>query len=117
MKKIFYFIIITQIFLQNKLTFASENITWLPNNDLRNGNIHIDDIPHVILNAINFFIWIAWTISVIFIIIWAYKYLFGSLDNQTDKWKDTIFMAIIWFILSACAYLIVKFVIDNFAWK
>lgn len=115
MKKIIYLIIF--IFISTNNVFASENITWISNKDLKEWNITIDNIPGVIVNATNFFIAIAGTISVIFIIIWWYKYLFGSLEWNTDKWKDTIFVAIIGFIIASCAYLIIKFIVDNFVWK
>lgn len=113
MKKIFLIITLFIAFL-NK-TFADWWITWMSESKLRNWDFTYNDIPDIIVNATEIFLWIAWTISVIFIIIWAYKYLFGSLEWNTDKWKDTLVMAIIWFVISVSAYLIIKFVLDNFS--
>lgn len=115
MKKIFYSIVL--FFILTLPTFAADWwILWSKTaEELRKWDITIDDIPNIIVYATNFLIWIAWTISVIFIIIWAYKYLFGSLEGNSDKGKDTIYMALVWFAISACAYLIIKFIFDNFA--
>ncbi len=74
----------------------------------------LSDIPNMIKNIIEFFIGIAWTIAIIFIIIWAYKILFGSLQQDKTKWKDTIIMAIWGFIIAALAWFIVQFIFDNF---
>ena len=82
-------------------------------NALRTWDIHIDDIPVMIQWAINFFMGIAWTVAIIFIIIWAYKILFGSLEQDKTKWKDTIIMAIGWFALASLAWFIIKMIIDN----
>ena len=118
MKKIFYTFMWYILSLQ--LTFADWWILWnfswtWDETDvaLKNWNIHIDDIPVIIKGAINFFIWIAWTIAVIFIIIWAYKILLGSLEQDKTKWKDTIIMAIGWFAIASLAWFIIKLLIDN----
>ena len=76
--------------------------------------ITLKDIPEMIKSAIEFFIWIAWTIAVIFIIIWAYKILFGSLQQDKTKWKDTIIMALWGFVIATLAWFIVQFIFDNF---
>ena len=81
---------------------------------IRTWEIHLDDIPNVIHSLINTFIWIAWTVSVVFVIVWAYKVLFGSFENEHTKWRDTIVMAITGFAISVLAWFIVKFVFDNF---
>lgn len=128
MKKINY--IISAIFIKLfliKATFAEKNtdswILW----DFRNGNseetaeairrwdIHLDDIPEIIKNAIDFGLGFAGTIAVIFIIIWAYQVLFGSLEQDTTKWKNTIIMAIWWFVIASLAWFIIKLIIDNLA--
>ena len=102
-------------------TYAAEDL-WLfwsdsscvKQSDMRTWNIHIDNIPCMIQWAINFFLWIAGTIAVIFVIIWAYKILFGSLSQDKTKWKETIFMALAGFALAALAWKIIQLVIDNF---
>jgi RsiW-degrading membrane proteinase PrsW (M82 family) len=76
--------------------------------------ITLNDIPNMIKSAIEFFISIAWTIAVIFVIIWAYKILFGSLQQDKTKWKDTIIMALWGFVIATLAWFIVQFIFDNF---
>ena len=80
---------------------------------IRKWDIHLDNIPDMIKNAIDFFINIAWTVAIIFIIIWGYKILLGSLESDKSKWKETIIMALTWFILASLAWFIVKIIIDN----
>jgi hypothetical protein len=120
MKKIIYIIIsyITMI----QVSFAEDKwywwILWNFKGDdtekaLRTWDIHLWDIPIMIRNAIDFFITIAWTVAIIFIIIWAYKILFWSLEQDKTKWKDTIIMAIWWFALASLAWFIIKLIIDN----
>ena len=81
---------------------------------LRSWDIWFWDIANMITNAINFFMWIAATVSVIFIIIWAYKILFGSISQDKTKWRDTILMAIWGFIIASLAWFIIKIILDNF---
>jgi len=101
-----------------KMTFAAEwgflwNLaTW---KKLREWTVWFWDIPWMITYAIDFFMWIAATVSVIFIIIWAYKILFGSISQDKTKWRDTILMAIWGFIIASLAWFIIKFVLDNFS--
>ena len=94
--------------------FWAEKDTWLSTDDVRKWNIHIDDIPKIIRSTIDLLLEISWTIAIIFIIVWAYKILFGSLTSEKTKWKDTIIMALIWFGIAALAWFIIKFIIDNF---
>lgn len=95
--------------------FASDRAEWETDTEtaLRNWDIHIEDIPNILKLAIDFFITIAWTVAIIFIIIWAYKILFGSLSDDKTKWKDTIIMALWWFAIASLAWLIIKFILDN----
>ena len=97
-----------------QISFADSWIFWgLSENEIREWNIHTDDIPWIVKWAIDFFINIAWSIAIIFIIIWAYKILFGSLEQDKTKWKDTIIMALGWFAIASLAWFIIKIIIDN----
>lgn len=80
---------------------------------IRTGDIHTEDIPNILVNAINFFMGIAGTIAVIFIIIGAYKILFGSLEQDKTKGRDTILMALGGFAIASLAWFIVKFLLNN----
>jgi len=112
-------IILTFIMLSiTKISFARDwwvFWNWTTWTKLRDWSISLWDIPDMITYAINFFMWIAATISVIFIIIWAYKILFGSISQDKTKWRDTIIMAIWGFILASLAWFIIKLVLDNFS--
>lgn len=107
-----YYLITTNI-----QTYAAWNwlLWWIDDTErIRDWDIHVDDIPNIIKYLIDSFLWIAWTIAVIFVIIWAYKLLFGSLKGDHTKWRETIIMAISGFAVSALAWFIVKFIFNNF---
>ena len=107
-------------FFLSSITKISEAVDWWvfwPSRwrDLKEWDIHLEDIPVMIKEAIDFFMWFAWLIAVLFVIIWAYKILFGSLQQDKTKWRDTIIMALGWFAIAILAWFIVKLVIDNFS--
>ncbi len=106
--------------LQINLVLADGGILWdfkweekETSKALREWDIHMEDIPVILKWAINFFMWLAWTIAIIFIIIWAYQILFGSLEQDKTKWKNTIIMALWWFAIASLAWLIIKFLLEN----
>lgn len=118
MKKTFYFLLSYIIIIES--TFADWwilwDFKWSPEETekaLRNWTIHTDDIPNILKWAIDFMLWFAWSIAVIFIILWAYKILLWSLEQDKTKWKDTIIMALWWFAIASLAWFIIKFLIDN----
>lgn len=88
--------------------------SWVTASDLRNWNVNLDTIPAMIVAATNFLMGIAGTIAVIFVIIWAYQLLFGSLQQDKTKWRNTILMALGGFAIASLAWFIVKLIIDNF---
>lgn len=92
---------------------ADGGITGLREDKLRRGEVHTEDIPIMIKSAIDILMWIAGTVAVLFIIIWAYKILFGSLQDDKSQGKNTVIMAIWWFILASLAWFIIKFIISN----
>ncbi|MDD3302332.1 MAG: pilin [Candidatus Gracilibacteria bacterium] len=117
MKKI-YLMIITFLLTSYNYTFAADTGifgTCVRKADIRNGDIHTDDIPCIIQNAIDVFMGIAGTVSVVFIIIGAYQILFGSLSKDTTKGKTTITYAIAGFVLAASSWLIIKFILGTFS--
>lgn len=81
---------------------------------LKTWDIHVDDIPEIIKGAIDFFMGIAGTISVVFIIIGAYQILLGSLEQDKTKGKTTVVLALTWFAIASLSWFIVRFVLDNF---
>ncbi len=117
MKKIKNIFLLLLILIITKTSYAIDwgflwdGSTWRA---LRRWDIWFWDIPDMLRYAIDFFMWIAATISVIFIIIWAYKILFGSISQDKTKWRDTILMAIWGFIIASLAWFIIKVILDNF---
>ena len=83
--------------------------------ELKNWDMHLDDFPCIVNGMINIFMWFAATLAVIFIIIWAYQILFWSIEWNKTKGKETIIMALWWFTLAAFSWLIIKFILSNFA--
>lgn len=102
-------------YLSISQSFAADNILGISNDQLRRGDVDIDDIPNAIKAAIDFFMGIAGTIAVIFVIIWAYKILFWSLQQDKTKWRDTILMALWGFAIAALAWTIIQIIIKNLA--
>ncbi len=110
-----YLITFITLCITPTLYAADDNILWISNTKLRSGDVHIDDIPVAIRSIIDFFMWLAGTVAVIMIVIGAYKILFGSLQNDRSKWRDTIIMALVGFALAALAWVIIKTIISNLA--
>jgi len=116
-KKIY---IIILIFFYNFIyiradNFSDNNILWLSEDKIRRWEIWFSDIPNIVISVINFTLYFASAISIIFIIIGAYKILFWSMEQDTNKWKSTIIMAITWFLIAISANIIIKLIIDNIA--
>jgi len=106
------------IFINISPTYAANKwlLEWIDwdVNDIRTGELHIDDIAWTIEWMIKIFLGLSWTVSVIFVIIWAYYLLFGSLKWDHTKWRETITMALTGFAISVLAWFIVKMIFDNF---
>lgn len=96
--------------------FYDKEGNGIPNETLRNGDIHIDDIPNAGLAAINNMLYLVGTISIFFILVGAVVYVFGGLFEQAKEFgKKAIRMAIIGAIISWSAWFMVNFIIDNLA--
>ncbi len=116
MKKIHF--ILFGIFLSWNSLAAAPN-TWLlgwcdkTEQAIREWNIHFADFACLIRYMIDFFLYFAATIALIFVIIWAYQVAFGALSDNKTQWKDTILMALWGLALAALAWVIVKFILEN----
>lgn len=110
----YLYILIAFISIVLPTSAADDNILGIDEWRLRRWDVGLDDIPNAIRSAIDFFMWIAGTISVIFIIIGAYKILFWSLQEDKTKGRDTIIMALWGFALAALAWMIIKTILANF---
>lgn len=103
------------LFITNIALADDNNILWLDEKTIKDWDITFEHIPWIIVSATNFVLNFAAAIAIIFVIIWAYKILLGSLEQDKTKWRDTIIMALIWFSIAILAKFIVYMVIDNFA--
>lgn len=83
--------------------------------EIRTWDLHLEDIPCIMKWMIDIFMGFAATIAVIFVIVWAYQILFGSLEWNKTKGKETIMMALWGFALAALAWVIIKFILNNFS--
>ncbi|MCT4617363.1 MAG: hypothetical protein N4A38_04095 [Candidatus Gracilibacteria bacterium] len=81
---------------------------------LRNGEIHLNDIPHILKYAIDFLLGFAGTVSVLFIIIGAYQILFGSISQEKTKGRDTIIMALAGFALASLSRFLLNYILSNY---
>lgn len=115
-KSLILFFIILNFY---KIGHANNTDWWILWNGiwdkLRKWEIEIGDLWDIIVYATDFFMSIAATVSVMFIIIWAYKILFGSISQDKTKWRDTILMAIWGFIIAALSWFIVRIIFKNFS--
>lgn len=109
----YFYIALAFLSSYSSLLAADDNILGIDEWKLRRWDVHLDDIPGAIKSAIDFFMSIAATISVIFIVIGAYKILFGSLQQDKSKWRETIIMALTWFAIAALAWFIIKTILAN----
>lgn len=124
MKSIFFKILIVVSTYNIFLAEAADESNWLlkwvnavggksGRDRIRTGDLHLDDIPNILKSLIDVFIWLAGTVSVLFIIIGWYKILYGSFQQDHSKWRSTIVMALTWFVISVLAWVIVQFIFDN----
>lgn len=113
----FRIFLLSYFFSYTSYIYASDGwvLWWISQGRIRKGDIHTDDIPKIIVYAIEYLMWFAATISIIFIIIWGYKLAVWSLSWSTEEWKKTIILALSWFVLASVSWLILKLIIDNFS--
>lgn len=103
-----------QVFASDAWILWNWDWWWVSAEKLKSGDIHIEDIPKIIIYATDFLMWFRATIAIIFIIVWAYQLLLWPLDWDKTKWKETILLALWWLILASLAWVILKAILDNF---
>ena len=117
--KIKYFIIFLLFSLHSQIYATDAWILWwwwaIWKEKIRNWDFHTNDIPIVLKWAIDYLLFFAGTISLIFVIVWAYRIALWTLEWDKSKWKETIYYALAWFVLASCSWLIMKLIIDNFS--
>lgn len=80
---------------------------------IRTWDIHVDDLPWIIITATDYLFWFAGTIAVLFIIIWAYQIAIGSITSNTSSWRETIIYALWGLALASLSWIIIRFIISN----
>lgn len=90
---------------------STDNLLWISNDDLRNGNVNMDTIPKVIINIINILLGIAGTISILSLIYYAFQMQINSGitgdSSWVDKAKKWMIGSIIGFVIAICAWFII----------
>lgn len=77
---------------------------------IRTWDIHLEDIPNIIVGAIDYLMWFAFTLAIVMIILWAIKYLISR--DKRVLWELYMWV-IIWLSVTSLGWFIVKFLIDN----
>lgn len=99
---------------------STNNILWIQNNDLRNGNVDMDTIPKVIISIINVLLWVAGTISIVSLMYHAVKMQINSGITWDSSWVDHakkwMIGSIIGFVVAIMAWFIVIRFIEILSW-
>lgn len=94
--------------------FQDKEGNGVSNNQLRKGDIHLDDIPGIGMAIINNLLVFVGTISIFFILVGALVYVFGWLTDRAKTYgKNAILMAIVGALISWTAWFMVNFILDN----
>lgn len=94
----------------------ADNILWIDDEKLKQGDVTFSDIPKAIQSIISFILGFAATIAMIMIIVWALKYSLWSVEwNSPNKTKamDTIKYGIMWFIIAISSWFIINLIVNN----
>lgn len=98
----------------NRSIFQDENGNGVDNETLRSGNIHMDQVPSIIIAITNNFLKFVGYVSLAIILIGALLYVFGGVNEEwKSKGKEAIKMALFGAIVSWSGWLLINFIIDN----
>lgn len=90
---------------------STNNILWIPNNQLRTGNVDMDTIPTAIVSIINILLWVAGTVAVVSLIYYAVQMQINSGitgdSSWVDKAKKWMYWSVIGFVVAILAWFIV----------
>lgn len=76
----------------------------------KDGSFEIYDIGPYIIYLIEFLIYIAGGIAILFVVIGGYKYMIGGVSDDKEAGKKTIGYALAGFAVTVLAWVIVNFV-------
>ena len=110
MRKILFFVL-SYIFAVSHI-FAADNYLGIDDDKLKNWDVWINDTPKTITSVTSFIIGMGATLSMIMIIVGAFRLALPTSDNK-QKWKDAIMYGIIGFIVTLSSWFIVNTLIAN----
>lgn len=82
---------------------------------IRRLDIHLEEIPAVILGMIEFIMEFIVAFTIVVLIIGAYQMIFGTVADERSRGKTTIYLALSGFVLASLSWVILKIVADNFS--
>ncbi len=93
-----------------------ENILWVSNTSLREGNVDINTIPTIIRSIINVLLGVAGTVAIFSLIYHAVQMQLNSGitgdSSGVDKAKKWMIGALIWFVIAIAAWFLVTRAVD-----
>lgn len=75
---------------------------------IKTGHIRLWMLPYFISYFANFFIGIAGTVSLLFVLLGGFWYMTGGLTDDKEKGKKTIFYALIGMVITLLAWIFVN---------
>ena len=91
-------------FKDSSQTFRNEVLACA----IKSGKIRLWMIPYFITYFANFFIGIAGTVSLLFVLLGGFWYMTGGLTDDKEKGKKTIFYALIGMVITLVAWIFVN---------
>lgn len=77
---------------------------------IESGGIHLWMLPYFITGIVNFLIYIAGTVAVLFVLLGGFWYMTGGLTDDKEKGKKTITYALMGLVITLLAWIIVNII-------
>lgn len=77
---------------------------------LERGELHLWMLPYFVTGIVNFLIYIAGTIAVLFVLLGGFWYMTGGLTDDKEKGKKTITYALMGLVITLLAWIIVNII-------
>lgn len=75
---------------------------------VKTGKVRLWMLPYFVSYIVNFFIYIAGIISLLFVVLGGFWYMAGGITDDKEKGKKTIFYALVGLVLTLLAWIIVN---------
>lgn len=104
-------------YMVGTLSVLAQGSTLLPIDDrIKDGNVHLSDIPFFIHFIASYLVGIAGTVSVLMVMVGGYQWILGGVsEDQKGKAKKTISYAIMGLVITLLSWIIVNVVQVNLA--